>query len=466
MKNRFPRSLADSIDHRDAGRGDVGYTRGEFNLDLQRVLSHSLAMDQDPVSLALRAALGVSDSIELRLALGDHLLRSGVAKDALVEFEAALRLQPTHRQALTSAAAAADAAAEPARANAYRLTLAALDGAAAAPSRPTAPVAAIAPLVSAAGEAPTATIGGENPRLRLIAADEPLPEPELPPTTFADVGGMDEVKQRLQRAFLTPLRQPELLKKFGKTISGGFVLYGPPGCGKTFLARAVAGEIGARFVNIGLSDVLDMWFGESERKLHELFESARRHRPTLIFIDEVDALGQRRTSLRGAAGRTLVNQLLTELDGIAARNDGLFVLGATNHPWDLDPALRRPGRFDRLLFVPAPDAEARRQIFALKLAGRPLAPGFDFKAAAQATQGFSGADIEAVTRGAVDLAIELSLQRGVDAVIDGRLLAQAIADVRPSTRAWFETARNYALYANEGGVYDDMLPHLRAMGLA
>ena len=438
-----------------------------FHLDLLGALSHSLAVDQDPVSLALRAALGVSDSIELRLALGDHLLRSGVVKDALVEFEAALRLQPTHRQALISAAAAAEATAEPARAHAYRLTLAALDGAAAvAPSLPEAHVAAIAPLASAASEAPTATAGGENPRLRLIAADEPLPEPELPPTTFADVGGMDEVKQRLHRAFLTPLRQPELLKKFGKTISGGFVLYGPPGCGKTFLARAVAGEIGARFVNIGLSDVLDMWFGESERKLHELFEAARRHKPTLIFIDEVDALGQRRTSLRGAAGRTLVNQLLTELDGIAARNDGLFVLGATNHPWDLDPALRRPGRFDRLLFVPAPDAEARRQIFALKLAGRPLAPGLDFKAAAQATQGFSGADIEAVARGAVDLAIELSLQRGVDAVIDGRLLKQAIADVRPSTRAWFETARNYALYANEGGVYDEMLPHLRAMGLA
>jgi len=242
------------------------------------------------------------------------------------------------------------------------------------------------------------------------------------------------------------------------------VLYGPPGCGKTFLARAVAGEIGARFVNVGLADVLDMWFGESERRLHEIFESARRRAPTLLFFDEVDALGQRRTTLKGSAGRTLVNQFLSEMDGFAGRNEAVFVLGATNHPWDLDPALRRPGRFDRLLFVPPPDAAARRRIFELKLKNRPHAR-IDLDAAARASDGFSGADIDAVVETATELAIEASLKGGEEHAIDDALLTRALRDVRPSSRPWFETARNFVLYANEGGLYDELLVHLKKLGL-
>jgi SpoVK/Ycf46/Vps4 family AAA+-type ATPase len=228
----------------------------------------------------------------------------------------------------------------------------------------------------------------------------------------------------------------------------------------------VAGEIGARFLDVGLNEVLDMWFGESERKLHELFESARRRQPTLVFFDEVDALGQRRTHLKGAAGRTLVNQLLSELDGFSGRNQGVFFLAATNHPWDLDPALRRPGRFDRLVFVPPPDAEGRRAILALKLAGRPVVPGVDLKALALRTEGFSGADLAALVEGATELAIEASLADGRERPIDDGLLRKALQDLRPSTRPWFEVARNHALYANEGGVYDDLLLHLKRLGLA
>jgi SpoVK/Ycf46/Vps4 family AAA+-type ATPase len=276
---------------------------------------------------------------------------------------------------------------------------------------------------------------------------------------------MDDVKAILERSFLLPLKKPELYAKFNKRVGGGLVLYGPPGCGKTYLARAIAGEIGARFLNIGLSDVLDMWFGESEKKLHELFENARRFAPTVVFFDEVDALGQRRAQLKGAAGRTLVNQLLSELDGFGGKNDGVFVLGATNHPWDLDPALRRPGRFDRLVFVPPPNVEARRVIFDLKLEDRPRAPALDLGWAAKQTEQYSGADLEAIVERATEMAIEASMKNDREVPIDASMLERAIKETRASTRAWFETSRNYAIYANEGGTYDDLLVHLRKMGL-
>jgi SpoVK/Ycf46/Vps4 family AAA+-type ATPase len=276
---------------------------------------------------------------------------------------------------------------------------------------------------------------------------------------------MDDVKRRLERAFLQPLKAPEMYRKFGKRVGGGLVLYGPPGCGKTFLARAVAGEIGARFVSIGLHDVLDMWLGESEKKLHEIFENARRRSPTLVFVDEVDALGQRRSNLKHSAGRNVVNQLLAELDGVGARNEGVFVLAATNHPWDLDTALRRPGRFDRLVFVPPPDAKARAEILALKLRGRPVG-AIDAARVAKATEGFSGADLAALVEAALDLAIERSVAAKREVPIDDALLGAALRDARASTRAWFDTARNYALYSNEGGTYDELLEHLRERGLA
>ena len=191
--------------------------------------------------------------------------------------------------------------------------------------------------------------------------------------TLADVAGMTEVKQRLEAAFLAPMRNPELRRLYGKSLRGGLLLYGPPGCGKTFIARAVAGELGARFIAVSFADIIDMFVGQSERNIHELFEIARRNAPCVLFLDEVDAIGQKRSQLRNTPMRSAVNQLLLELDDISGHNEGVFLLAATNHPWDVDSALRRPGRFDRTLLVLPPDAAAREGVFRYHLKDRPVA---------------------------------------------------------------------------------------------
>lgn len=271
---------------------------------------------------------------------------------------------------------------------------------------------------------------------------------------------MQEVKERLELSFLGPLRNPELRTLFGKSLRGGLLLYGPPGCGKTFLARAVAGEMGASFVSLSIVDVLTMWMGRSERNLHDLFTAARTHAPCVLFLDEIDALGHKRSQLGSSAMRTLVNQLLTELDGVDGNNDGLFVLAATNAPWDVDPALRRPGRLDRTLLVLPPDEPARAAILEYHLRDRPVA-GVDLGALAAASEHFSGADLAHACEGAAELAMRDAVRTGEVRMIDQADLAAALKQLRPSTDAWFATARNVALFGNAGGEYDDLAAYLK-----
>jgi SpoVK/Ycf46/Vps4 family AAA+-type ATPase len=277
---------------------------------------------------------------------------------------------------------------------------------------------------------------------------------------LADVGGMDDVKRRLELAFLGPLRNPQLRALFGKSLRGGLLLYGPPGCGKTFLARAVAGEMGARFVSLSVVDVLDMWIGSSERNLHGVFEAARHNAPCVLFLDEVDALGHKRSQLNSSAMRTLGNQLLAELDGVDGDNEGVFVLAATNAPWDVDAALRRPGRLDRMVLVLPPDAPARAAILQYHLRDRPVA-GVDLDRLVVATEHFSGADLAHLCESAAELAIHDSVVSGEVRMIEQRDLEAALRDIRPSTGSWFATARNVAQFANEGGAYDDLVAYLK-----
>jgi SpoVK/Ycf46/Vps4 family AAA+-type ATPase len=283
--------------------------------------------------------------------------------------------------------------------------------------------------------------------------------------TLKDVGGLKAVKDRLEAAFLAPMRNPELRRLYGKGMRGGLMLYGPPGCGKTFIAKAVAGELGAKFVSVTLSDVLDMYIGQSERNLHAMFETARRNAPCVLFLDEVDALGQKRSQLRSSAMRGTVNQLLVELDDVHNSNDGVFVLAATNHPWDVDTALRRPGRFDRTLLVLPPDVEAREAILRYHLRDR-HADGIDVAKLAKRTEGYSGADLAHACDAAAERALLDSVRSGQTRTIGMADLESALRDVKPSTGPWFAAARNVAMFANEGGVYDELLAYLKKHRLA
>ncbi|MFC0436008.1 26S protease regulatory subunit [Kutzneria buriramensis] len=283
--------------------------------------------------------------------------------------------------------------------------------------------------------------------------------------TLKDVGGLKAVKERLEAAFLAPMRNPELRRLYKKDTRGGLMLYGPPGCGKTFIAKAVAGELGAKFVSVTLSDVLDMYIGQSERNLHAMFETARRNAPCVLFLDEVDALGQKRSQLRSSAMRGTVNQLLVELDDVHNSNDGVFVLAATNHPWDVDTALRRPGRFDRTLLVLPPDGEAREAILRYHLRDR-HADGIDVAKLAKRTEGYSGADLAHACDAAAERALLDSVRSGQTRMIGMGDLESALRDVKPSTGPWFAAARNVAMFANEGGVYDELLAYLKKHRLA
>src|SRR5580765_591337 len=283
---------------------------------------------------------------------------------------------------------------------------------------------------------------------------------EKPSTKFEDVGGMQRVKEEISIKIIQPLKNPELYKAFGKKTGGGILLYGPPGCGKTFIAKATAGEIDAKFINIGLHDILDMWVGNSEKNLHEIFEMARRNKPCVLFFDEVDAMGASRSDLKQSAMRHVINQFLAELDGVSSDNDGVLILAATNAPWNVDPAFRRPGRFDRIIFVEPPDEAARQEILKAALKDKP-ATDIDTQKIAAACKDYSGADLKAVVDIAVEDKLRESMSKGSLQPITTKDLLKAVKQHRPTTLEWFSSARNYALYSNESGLYDDILKYLK-----
>lgn len=277
---------------------------------------------------------------------------------------------------------------------------------------------------------------------------------------FSHIGGMDALKERIRMSIIYPFKNKELFAKFKKRVGGGLLLYGPPGCGKTLISRATAGECGAHFINISIHEILSKWIGESEQRMHEIFAIARRKAPTIIFIDEIDALGVKRADAGHSA--SLVNTLLTEIDGAASRNENVLVMGATNTPWRLDSAFRRPGRFDHVVFVPPPDQAARKSIFALALDGIPQ-ESLDLDQLAQKSEKFSGADIRAVVEAATESVIETIMKSGKEVRLTQKELLQALKKHRPTTLEWLEQASNYASYANQSGLYDELSAYIRSI---
>lgn len=397
-------------------------------------------MSEDPVIRELSAAVERSpDVVELRVHLARLLADKGRHAEALGHCSAALTRDPGNADALSvlqrcSAALAGGGPAEPQ-----------FDWSSAEKQ-----VADIIEPAFVEGE-DSADVVHEGDYDVLQRSDVRL----------ADVAGMADVKQQLELSLLGPIRNPNLMKAFKISARGGMLLYGPPGCGKTHIAKAISGELGASFYQVGIADVLQRWLGESERSMREVFDNARRNAPCVLFFDEVDALGHRRSALGGNTGiRTVVNALLEELDSASSVNDGVYVLGATNAPWDVDPALRRPGRFDRTLFVGLPDAEARAGIVRYHLRDRPAA-GIDLKAIAGRTEGFSGADLAHVCDSATQLAMADSMRSGQVRPVSMADITASLAQVRPSTGPWFEAARNVVEFANNDGSYDELAKYLR-----
>ncbi|HYQ04769.1 MAG TPA: ATP-binding protein [Polyangiaceae bacterium] len=318
-------------------------------------------------------------------------------------------------------------------------------------------------------ETPVArSVPAGQPKLRVIANDDTarsevvrLFATPVERITFADVGGLDQVKQQIQRKIVLPFQKPSIFARFKKKVGGGILMYGPPGCGKTLMARATAGECGAEFFNVAISDILDMYIGESERKLHAIFDKVRSKTPAVLFFDELEALAGKRQYSREGTSSKLVSQFLAEMDGFAHNNQGVLVLGATNVPWAVDPAFRRAGRFDRTLFIPPPDAAARQQILEGMMRERPQDRGVDLALVAKRSSGYSGADLLNIVETAADEAIERSLASGTESVIMQADLLSALSEVKSTTQEWLSTARNYARYANEAGQYDDVLTFLK-----
>lgn len=228
---------------------------------------------------------------------------------------------------------------------------------------------------------------------------------EVPNVKWDDIGGLVECKRDLKELVMFPIEHPHFFEKFGLSPARGVLFYGPPGCGKTLLAKAIATECSANFICIKGPELLSMWIGESEENVRNIFDKARSASPCVLFFDELDSIAQQRGSLGGGADR-VINQILTEMDGIGKKKN-VFIIGATNRPNLIDPAVLRPGRLDQLVFIPPPDYEARLDILRAKLRKTPL----DEEAKeylvelARSTEGFSGADLAEITQTAVKQAI-------------------------------------------------------------
>lgn len=233
---------------------------------------------------------------------------------------------------------------------------------------------------------------------KLTILNEPAPEGKgLPRTTYEDVGGLHEEIQRVREMVELPLRHPELFQRLGIEPPKGVLLHGPPGCGKTLLARAVANESEANFFSINGPEIMSKFYGESEARLREIFQQAQQNAPSIIFIDELDAIAPKREEVTGEVERRVVAQLLALMDGLSGRGN-VIVIGATNRPGALDPALRRPGRFDREIEIGVPDKQGRNEILQIHTRGMPLAEDFDLKKLADMTHGYTGADLSSLGR--------------------------------------------------------------------
>lgn len=280
-----------------------------------------------------------------------------------------------------------------------------------------------------------------------------------PNRSFADVAGLRVVKDAIRKRFILPCLKPEICRPYGRDAGGRILLYGPPGCGKTLVAQATAGEVDAGYFGIDLHQILDRFPGSSERNLHQVFDLARQNAPSVIFFDEIDALAGERHG-RHQAAASLVSQFLMEIDSSHPDNQGLLIIGATNAPWALDRSFRRPGRFDWEFFVPPPDEADRVAIIKLLARDMPTV-SLDSKRIAARTQRYSGADLAVMFDRAVDRALSQSAREGRIVPLTTELLLNVARTITPSALHWFDEVKKRETQDQSCGLYREVRRFLK-----
>ncbi|MBI4017224.1 MAG: ATP-binding protein [Candidatus Aenigmarchaeota archaeon] len=272
---------------------------------------------------------------------------------------------------------------------------------------------------------------------------------------FKDIAGMEKVKEEIRLKLIAPLKYPDVFAKYGKSVGGGILMYGPPGCGKSLLAEATAGEAGVPFFHVKASSLKSKYVGETEKNIAKLFDEARKHEAAILFFDEFEALGADRNKTTFSYEKNFVSQLLTELDGIGSKAQRLLVIAATNLPWEIDLALRRDGRFGSVIFIPPPDATARKEMLQMMLKSCPT-KDIDSDILVKLTEGFSGAEIH----GLVERAKEIPLKEFINTnklrpVLQEDLLA-SVKSIHPVSKKWFSDAKQKLKCATDDPLWVDM----------
>ncbi len=274
---------------------------------------------------------------------------------------------------------------------------------------------------------------------------------------FEDIGGLKDIKGKLVLKVIAPFRHPDVFSFYGKKFGGGILMYGPPGCGKSLLAEATAGEAHLKFFSMKASDIKDKYVGETEKNIAKLWHEARQQ-PSIIFFDELDAIAvDRNFSLNHE--KSAVCQLLTEMDGFGNKQQKILCVGATNEPWNIDLAFRREGRFGSTLFIPPPDGEARYSILKIHTKNKPLAKGVNLKEIAKLTKGFSGADLKNLVEHAVDIPLAESLIKNTKREITQEDFLQAVKAVQPSTEKWMKMAMKKLKANNDHDLVQELMQY-------
>ena len=396
--------------------------------------------------------------------LGKLYIEGEEYEEALKMFQQVLEKSPVHLEALKSSLFCAQQLSNDSQIEMYQLILSSVDTATEAdgPEILTADIEEI-PIE------PKGIEKHQNPepqKLKLVSNNHSIPGNNIvdispkAEITLNDVAGLEDVKKRLELSFLAPINNPQLAQQYNIKVASGLLLYGPPGCGKTHIARALAGEINATFMSIGIDEVLDMWVGNSEKNLASIYQEARRKAPAVIFFDEIDAIGQKRGTTSSSSVDSTVNQLLMELDGIKNENDGVFTLAATNLPWKVDSALRRPGRFDRSIFVSPTDEEARQKIFEMNLQNRPT-ESIDTDYLVKNTHLYSAADIRQICDFAAESCLEKAMLSGEHVSITNKDFELVLNDINSSVLEWFHTVKSFITFSNNTETYEDVSNYMK-----